>query len=463
MKSLCFFCGCFILCLIACHDNPLINNPIYELNNINSFVFAHSNNPLLAEDVYGRITTDSIYVELPYGANLASLTPTISYDGTSINPPGGTSQDFSSPVHYIVTAQNGNTKDYVVIASIHYKQKVFIGTNAGRFYAFDGDNGTVLWSYRPLPYGAIANEAAYGSNTVYFSTLYNFYALDATTGAVKWSYTLPYNLTTVSAIIINNGILYFIAGNLYALNANTGVVIWSQPGGPALDSPTYYNGKIYCSSILGVRSFDAITGQPLLTYGSNFTAGNILVSDNIVYACSESKALESYNGISGSLNWEFDEMGGLGFSGSGCSPTIHNGVLFTGGYSHYMYAVNSSTGQMIWKSNFIYAGSPSTTDFSAPTIANGLVYSTNGINTIALDEQTGDLRWSSLSTGAPCTVYNSSVFVAGPSFSLVSLNALTGLLNWRHNFSGEYPINAGSCVVTEDSRVFNSGASGGHQ
>jgi hypothetical protein len=56
----------------------------------------------------------SITAVLPYGVSLTNLTPVINYKGKNLDPASGTVQNFSAPVHYTVTAQNGGTKTYKV-------------------------------------------------------------------------------------------------------------------------------------------------------------------------------------------------------------------------------------------------------------------------------------------------------------------------------------------------------------
>ncbi len=59
---------------------------------------------------------DSVTVVMPYGTDLAALTPTIEVSaGAAINPLSGVVQDFTNPVVYTVTAQDGTTtKDWTV-------------------------------------------------------------------------------------------------------------------------------------------------------------------------------------------------------------------------------------------------------------------------------------------------------------------------------------------------------------
>ncbi len=57
----------------------------------------------------------TVNIEVIRGSDLSSLTPTIQVSsGAIINPGSGTSQDFSDPVSYLVTAENGSTQSWTV-------------------------------------------------------------------------------------------------------------------------------------------------------------------------------------------------------------------------------------------------------------------------------------------------------------------------------------------------------------
>ncbi len=60
----------------------------------------------------------TISFELPYGTNISSLAPTISFTGVSVSPSSGTAQNFSSPVTYRMTALDGTTVDYIVTVNV---------------------------------------------------------------------------------------------------------------------------------------------------------------------------------------------------------------------------------------------------------------------------------------------------------------------------------------------------------
>jgi len=62
--------------------------------------------------------TRTIAITVPYGTDVTSLTPTITYKGKSISPASGVAQDFTSPVTYTVTAANGSSQAYVVTVTM---------------------------------------------------------------------------------------------------------------------------------------------------------------------------------------------------------------------------------------------------------------------------------------------------------------------------------------------------------
>jgi len=68
--------------------------------------------------VHGTIGTDTISLIVPYGTNLASLTPTITHTGASVFPGSGITHNFTDPVVYTVTADDGSIKYYTVTVAV---------------------------------------------------------------------------------------------------------------------------------------------------------------------------------------------------------------------------------------------------------------------------------------------------------------------------------------------------------
>ena len=79
---------------------------------INSFVFSG-----LSPEVDGTVdnTNDVVNLTVPSGTDVTNLTPTITVsDNATISPNSGVAQDFTNPVTYTVTAQDGSMQDYTV-------------------------------------------------------------------------------------------------------------------------------------------------------------------------------------------------------------------------------------------------------------------------------------------------------------------------------------------------------------
>lgn len=66
----------------------------------------------------GVIGDSTISVSVPFGTDLTALIPTILHSGASVSPSSGVAADFTSPVTFTVTAQDGSTKAYVVTVNV---------------------------------------------------------------------------------------------------------------------------------------------------------------------------------------------------------------------------------------------------------------------------------------------------------------------------------------------------------
>lgn len=108
---------------------------------INTFDFAG-----LTPAVSGTIdTTDNtISVVVPDNTNVTALVPTITIsDNATISPASGAAQDFTNPVTYTVTAQDGSTQSYEVtvlpakFASLSYSAAIKLYPNKRIQFAAD--------------------------------------------------------------------------------------------------------------------------------------------------------------------------------------------------------------------------------------------------------------------------------------------------------------------------------------
>ena len=441
-----------------------------------SFIFKSSDNAGLSADVTGVITGDSIFLSIPYGTSASSLKPAITHTGVSVSPDSGLVQNFTSPVHYIVTAENKSTKDYFAVIKIIIKSTVYTGSGDGKLYALDGETGVLKWSYST---GGQINSAspAYYNGTVFIGSADNYlHAVDAATGLLKWKFYSHGDLS-YSTPVLSNDVLYFGGvstvynrGCLYALNPETGNLLWEKIVSYPPGNVTVSNGIIYMGSIYGLGSYDALTGQSLVSFNGVINYSNPAVVNGILYTGTETTVVTAYNAETGTVIWDYrDVPGGTPMAGSRCGPTVSNGTIYNGGFTKYMYALDSATGAVRWK--FLangYYGSSNSGFFSSPTVANGMVYAGNTDTYFyAIDAATGTLRWQ-FGTGIRAdipenngTVKGDVVYLGKFDSNVYALNAFTGAVIWTYATGGG--VFSGPCVVTDDKAVYTAGLSGEHQ
>jgi outer membrane protein assembly factor BamB len=243
----------------------------------------------------------------------ASLIPTITYKGKSITPDNGTAQNFTNPVSYVVTAEDGSTKTYVVIINLQSSAKsitsfVFKASDNAGFLTSD-ENGDVetdtikisLPSGTPLN-NLIPSIVFAGKKIVPSSGT----AQDFTNPVIYTVTAEDESIKQYTVIVIQNVTVYVGSddGNLYALDANTGSLRWKfTTGGPVMSSPT--------------------------------------INDGIVYVGSNDQRLYAIDGLNGSLNWTFTTSSPLT-----SAPTVANGIVYIAGsgFDSYIYAIDESTG-----------------------------------------------------------------------------------------------------------------------
>jgi hypothetical protein len=80
-------------------------------------------------------TAHTIAATVPYGTSVTGLVPTVEHTGQSVSPASGAAQNFTNPVTYTVTAQDGTTQDYVVTITV--ASGTDLGTIAGHEQALE--------------------------------------------------------------------------------------------------------------------------------------------------------------------------------------------------------------------------------------------------------------------------------------------------------------------------------------
>ncbi len=154
---------------------------------------------------------------------------------------------------------------------------VGFGQKSGDYWAFNPDNGHVLWKTFVGPagtgtlggiewgtatdgkriYAEIADSGHANYNLIPSGTTINWgswSALDASTGKILWQTADPTaGSLDFGAVSVANGVVYAGSqaktGNMYAFDARTGKILWSYAsGGSVLDGPSIVDGVVYWGS-----------------------------------------------------------------------------------------------------------------------------------------------------------------------------------------------------------------------
>ena len=148
---------------------------------------------------------------------------------------------------------------------------------------------------------------------------------------------------------VANGLVFAVYGNgtLYALNAKTGTITWQYAAGPGSNcSPALANSaERYTSLRMGscMRSAKRPERCSGRIRAGAFVASSPAVVNGAVYIGSEDNNLYALNATTGALIWSF-KTGGFVDS----SPAISNGVVYVGSLDNNIYALNANTGDLIW-------------------------------------------------------------------------------------------------------------------
>lgn len=247
--------------------------------------------------------------------------------------------------------------------------------------AYNASTGELVLNYTNYQ-GSSSPTVAEG--IIYFGSDFgnSLFALNATTGIKIWNYTTGGDVTSSPAVAY--GRVYFESwdGNIYALDALTGTKIWSY----MLNAPSYYmdsspaivDGHVYVGAHESIYCLDALTGDKIWNYSISGELGSSpAVINGYVYVGSRGSNIYALNASSGALIWNAT-------GGSSSSPAVAGGVVYIGD-SYAIVAFNASTGTKLWNYTFPvseYYG------VSSPAIVDGVVYAGNGDALYAFDNST---------------------------------------------------------------------------
>jgi outer membrane protein assembly factor BamB len=275
--------------------------------------------------------------------------------------------------------------------------RIYIGTDSHGndptneyIFCINRSDGTVLWS-RNI-YGGIAESIQYDEDKIYFTSDI-IYALDKDDGAINWTYRMDAYSVTKPILKDNAFFTATSGGMMYKIDVEDGSRIWD--------------------AVLSDNSWD-----------NSITADG---KGHIFLAIYYDNTMNAYDEDTGALLWSYELHGGsLSFN------AYHNNVIFISDTSGYVYALNSSSGALLWEKKI-----GNTIDISSPTLSGGLLFigtrDFEGGAFFALNETNGDILWKypvGASVTAPPSIADGMMLCGTDSWYMYAFDFGIGNGNW---------------------------------
>jgi outer membrane protein assembly factor BamB len=180
--------------------------------------------------------------------------------------------------------------------------------------------------------------------------------IDLPSGSAKviWYRPIEAYIPQNVQIIASNGLLYIsTARGLYALDATTGAVRWQfNTELPLGNSPTVADGVVYVGGFdRKIHALDALNGTQLWEFAgaqSGFSTNPLVVDGKVIMGNRDgSMYAVGAQGTpnQGQLIWKFQSGGPIVLSAA-----YKNGIVYFAANDNFAYALNSSNGTLVWKS-----------------------------------------------------------------------------------------------------------------
>ncbi len=250
--------------------------------------------------------------------------------------------------------------------------------NAGPIYALQASDGKQLWQSQPtggqLSTHTVAGGVLYvdGEGLKYsFGVLFAYSIKD---GSILWS-------TNAALWTVVNNITYIKGGTyanpeICALNPEQGTQFWCTAGSEL----SVADGLAYVTTDTGFTVFNARNGMQVWSANQNQF---VTLNQGIVYTVNANNAIAALNARNGALRWSSAVKNGVS-----TAFLIANGKIYADSANHTaLYSLDATNGALRW--NF-----PLSSGVSSLTIAQGIIFILTYSNTVyALQTSSGKLLW----------------------------------------------------------------------
>ncbi|MFQ5578148.1 MAG: PQQ-binding-like beta-propeller repeat protein [Anaerolineae bacterium] len=315
-------------------------------------------------------------------------------------------------------------------------ETIYVATRAGTLLALNLETGVEKWRYTPQE-GIWARSPVLAGSSLIIVGLPGqlLVGLDTKTGREIWRATLTGDAQRpprVAGDTLYVGTTFVGPGLpsnpeqkawLYALDTATGQERWSlETDNYLIVTPAIFNNTLYAGGSYYDPGQDVLEGGPMRIYALNSDTGQVqwitegdaglikrLEADSArLYYLGYQDKLFALNAATGRPDWTYDT--------ENWTPnfTISGHILYFGSANAFMHALDTGTGQSLWKFNI--EGSFNFPLDAPQQVSDTLYFQTVRSQFYALDANSGNLLWQTqhnISNWVPPVIAADKIYIAG--------------------------------------------------
>jgi len=227
----------FVLFVIGCSKQEDDTPVIVESNakQLTSFVFNAADNAALSETITANISESAktALASVPAVTELAALTPSIQVSEKATVSPSG-AQNFSVPVTYTVTAEDGSTAAYIV--SLEKEAPI------ASLPTISFENTTIEATF--FQAGVVTPTVAWNGDqgTIQLTQDIQGLSINEVTGSLTWTNQLPAGTHTFEVVAVNSAGNQVV--NIEIVNTLQGVFTGTYSGSSFFEFEFYTDGTV---------------------------------------------------------------------------------------------------------------------------------------------------------------------------------------------------------------------------
>ncbi len=210
---------------------------------------------------------------------------------------------------------------------------------------------------------------------------------------LKWKFETGFTIASTPAVWKDYVVVGNSEGTLCALSLKNGKKRWTfQTGGSIFSSPDIADGKVtFGSSDKSVYCLDVRDGKLIWKYPTqNAIVATPRIEKKIVYIGGSDGKFRAHQLETGELLWEFDGMEGFVET----RPLIYQEKIIFGAWDGYLYSLNQNNGTLAWKWNDGKPGNLYSPAACLPVAANDKIFIVAPDRFMtAIDSKTGETLW----------------------------------------------------------------------